>query len=169
MKKYSQYIGILIGVLYGLIIRILGGMDYFEEIFDVFSITFLWITPIIVGLIPILISSNEIYQNKAKLFVYPVFTVIIFLIVALISGLEDIVCLLIIGAPFILASGMLGLLLGLVIRRLKEYKNKLMSIAILPFLIGPLETTFSDRFEKFEVENRLIIHQNHKKKYLIIL
>lgn len=112
MKQKSQYLGIILGVLYGLMVRILGDSERLEDYYTIYSISFLWVTPIIIGLIPILFSSNEIYKSNMKLFFYPIITIIIFLIVALITRIEDLVCLLIIGLPFLIIAGVTGLFLG---------------------------------------------------------
>jgi DMSO reductase anchor subunit len=97
MKQKSQYIGILLGVVYGLFIRLLGGHESFEDFYNIYSISFLWVTPIIIGVLPILFSFNQIYQSKIKLFFYPIITVLLFLITALITGIEDFACILIIS------------------------------------------------------------------------
>ncbi|MFA7469782.1 MAG: hypothetical protein WCY63_04320 [Weeksellaceae bacterium] len=123
MKLKSQYLGIFLGVIYGLIIRILGDTENFADYYNIYSISFLWVTPIIIGSFPILFSSNEIYKSKAKLFFYPIITVILFLITALITRIEDLVCVLIIGLPFLLVAGLIGLLLGAVVKdRIKKQK-----------------------------------------------
>ncbi|WP_276682363.1 hypothetical protein [Empedobacter brevis] len=110
MKQKTQYLGIALGAIYGLLIRILGDQENLEDFYNIYSISFLWITPIIIGLFPILFSSNEIYKSKIKLFFYPIITVILFFIIALITRMEDLVCLLIIGLPFLIIAGIIGLL-----------------------------------------------------------
>ncbi|MGU9937997.1 hypothetical protein ACNFNZ_05375 [Empedobacter brevis] len=110
MKQKTQYLGIALGAIYGLLIRILGDQENLEAFYNIYSISFLWITPIIIGLFPILFSSNEIYKSKIKLFFYPIITVILFFIIALVTRMEDLVCLLIIGLPFLIIAGIIGLL-----------------------------------------------------------
>jgi hypothetical protein len=62
-KYYGTYGGILIGGLYGLIVRVLFGLNFTGEFADLFSITFVWILPIIVGLTPLIFSSKEDLQS----------------------------------------------------------------------------------------------------------
>lgn len=68
--KFSQYLGILLGAIYGILIRILGGTDILSDFYNIYSITFIWITPIIISLIPIFIATNELYKSKLKLFFF---------------------------------------------------------------------------------------------------
>lgn len=124
MIQKSQYLGIFLGIIYGLIIRILSEKEIFNDFYTVYSISFLWVTPVIIGLFPILFSSNDIYKSKIKLFFYPILTIILFLIAALITKIEDLVCLLIIGLPFLIIAGIIGVFLGLFVKnRVKNKKN----------------------------------------------
>lgn len=157
MKQKFQYLGIFLGVIYGLLIRILGDNEILEDYYNIYSISFLWVTPIIIGLLPILFSSNEIY--KAKIFFYPIITVILFLITALITRIEDLLCLLIIGLPFLLIAGLIGLLLGTFVKdRVKD--KKLYSIILIPFLINPIENLIPNKEEIYNVSSEIIINKN---------
>ncbi len=159
MKQKSQYLGIFLGVIYGLIIRILGDTEKFDDYYNIYSISFLWITPIIIGLFPILFSSNEIYKSKLKLFFYPIITVVLFLVVALITRIEDLVCVLIIGFPFLLVAGITGLLLGAFVKnRIKD--KKLYSIILIPFLLNPIENLIPNKAEIYSVSSEIIINEN---------
>lgn len=159
MKQKSQYLGIFLGVIYGLIIRILGDNEIFEDYYNIYSISFLWVTPIVIGLFPILFSSNEIYKSKAKLFFYPIITIILFLIAALITRIEDLVCLLIIGLPFLLVAGVIGLLLGAFVKdRIKD--KKLYSIILIPLLLNPIENLIPNKEEVYSVSSEIVINKN---------
>lgn len=159
--KRTQYIGILLGAVYGIILRILGGSDAVGDFYSIYSITFIWITPIVVSLIPIFISSNELYKSKLKLFFYPVLSVLLFGIIALSTGLEDMLCILILGFPFIFVAGITGLTIGTIIKNNKVDK-KLYSIVFLPLLLNPIESLLPNTTEIFKVENRIVIEQNDK-------
>lgn len=159
MKHNTQYIGIGLGVIYGLLIRILIDKQIFENYYSIYSISFLWVTPIIIGLFPILFSSNEIYQSKIKLFFYPIITIIIFLIIALITSIEDLICLLIMGLPFLFVAGIVGFLLGLFVKeKLKD--KKIFSIILIPLLFNPIENIFPNKKETFNVSTELIINKS---------
>lgn len=159
MKQRSQYLGILLGVVYGLFIRLLGEPERFADYYQIFSITFMWITPMVIGLFPILFASNELYKSKLKLFFYPVLTVILFLITAVVTQIEDLVCLLILGLPFLIGAGVIGLFLGLFVKRSVSNK-KLYSIILLPLFLSPIENTFPNKTETFAVSSDIIINKS---------
>src|SRR5690606_36453460 len=115
--------------------------------------------PIVIGLFPILFSSNESYKSKTKLFFYPIITIILFLIVALVTRIEDLVCLLIIGLPFLLVAGVIGLLLGAFVKdRIKD--KKLYSIILIPLLLNPIENLIPNKEEVYSVSSEIVINKN---------
>lgn len=159
MKQKSQYLGIVLGVIYGITIRLLGDTEKFQEFYNIYSISFLWITPIIISCFPIIISSNQIYKSKTKLFFYPIITIVIFLVTALITRVEDLVCLLIIGLPFLLIAGLIGLLLGAFVNgRIKD--KKIYSIILTPLLLNPIENLIPNKKAIYNVSSEIIINKN---------
>ena len=113
MKFKSEYIGIILGALYGLLFRLVIG-DNSYSIFDrgLLTYTFLFGIPIVIGVVPILYSSTEIYKSKLKQFFYPIITVVIYIITCLMTGIEDLVCGLILGFPALIVAGIAGLICG---------------------------------------------------------
>lgn len=155
MKQFYQFTGIISGVIYGLIIRMLG--EYFHDFYSIYSISFIWITPIMIGLFPILFSSTQLYKSKLKLFLYPILTVLLFMLTALIIQIEDLVCLLIIGWPFLLTAGIVGLVIGSVVKD-KVDSKKMYSILLLPLILNPIEHAIPNKAETFKVESSIVVH-----------
>ena len=158
--KLKKYIGIILGALYGLGVRFLlnprdhsasGIYDYY----NIYTISFIWILPIAISIIPILFAKNEILESKWKLFVFPFLSVLLFFIFTLSSGIEDWLCILIIAFPFLLVAGVVGLILGPIIKNRKS--NKLYSIVLLPFILSPIESVIPNKAEHFKVESEIII------------
>lgn len=158
-KLFSQYIGIALGVIYGLVFRLIVDIDYLDGLYNLYSITFVWIVPILVGLLPIIFSSNKLYLSPFKLFFYPIITVFLFLIVTLIVKLEDIFCLFIIGIPFFIAAGVAGVLLGSFVKD-KVVNRKIYSLFLLPLILNPIENLFPNTSEEFSVEHSIIINKS---------
>jgi len=159
--KATKYIGILLGAFYGIVLRILGGMYLFQDFYSIYSISFIWITPIIIGLIPIFFSSNELYKSKLELFFYPVVAMIFFGMITLATGLEDILCLLILGFPFLLIAGLTGLIIGSIIKNSKVDK-KIYSILLLPLFLNPVEHLLPNQTNNYTIESKVIINENDK-------
>ncbi|MGV3539189.1 MAG: hypothetical protein ACO1OQ_05220 [Rufibacter sp.] len=161
--KYFQYIGILLGAIYGYGYRLICEGNRFPDIYNaynIYSISFIWVLPIVISIIPILIAREEILKSRWKQFAFPFFSVLLFFILSLSSGIEDWLCILIISFPFLITAGIIGLLAGPIIE--KRSSKKLYSILLLPFILNPIEPLLPSKTEHFNVESRIIIHRNQK-------
>lgn len=163
--KLPSYIGVLLGALYGLCYRLLcenGRFDSVSDIYraldgyNIYSITFIWILPIIIGLIPILFAKDSLLNSKWKQFLLPLSSVLLFFLLALSSGLEDWLCIIIIAFPFLISAGLVGLILGTIILRIKS--KKIYSILLLPFILNPLETYLPIENQYYTVNSEIIIN-----------
>lgn len=157
ITKY-KFSSVLIGALYGLLFRVLGGMDLISEFYSVFSITFIWVVPVMIGVIPIIFSNDEIFKSKKNHFLFPFLSVLIFFILAFATRLEDLFCILIISIPFILVAGLAGLLVGFIVN--EQRKKKLKSLLLIPFILGPIESFIESPNTSFNVESKIIINAN---------
>lgn len=158
MNYKSEYIGIVLGALYGLLFRlILGNNSY--DIFDsgILTYTFLFGVPIVIGVVPITFSSTEIYKSKFKQFFYPIITIVIYIITCLMTGIEDFICALIVGFPALIVAGVAGLICGSRTTE-KENDKKLYSILFLPLFLFPIENVLPDKSNFFTVETSTIIN-----------
>lgn len=57
--------------------------------------------------------------------------------------------------PFLLVSGLVGLILGPIIKKRKS--NKLYSIILLPLLLNPMEALVPDKLEQFTISSEIFI------------
>jgi len=158
--KFKQYIGIILGAFYGLGVRFLlnpreNSAGEIYDYYNIYTISFIWILPIVISIFPLLFAKNEILESKWKQFVFPFLSVLLFFILTLSSGIEDWLCILIIAFPFLLTAGIVGLILGPIIKN--RNSNKLYSIVLLPFILSPIETLIPNKTEHFSVESKIII------------
>jgi hypothetical protein len=151
----SEYIGIFLGVLYGLFIRFC--TDFSSYVENIFSVTFIFIVPAIIGVIPILFSQTNIYKSRKKMFFYPILTIIVYQFALLFTRLEDVVCVLIVGLPSIIIAGILGLIVGTIVKN-RINSKKLYSIILLPLLLFPLENLLPEKEETFNVKTSIVIN-----------
>lgn len=149
--KYGPYLGIIIGGLYGLLIR--GVFESFSG--GIFSVTFIIFVPILIALIPIFFAQEALLQSKTKQFFYPCLSVALFLFMAFASKMEDTLCIAILLIPYLLIVGIVGIITGFFIK--KRINSKLLSIFFLPFLMYPLETVFYDFEEHYTVSSVILI------------
>lgn len=159
MKIFKQVIGIILGALYGLAMRVIMNANIGEIYIDnVFSFSFFWIVPIVIAIIPILFAREEILKSTAKQFYFPIFSVFLFFIIALVTKLEDLMCLLILSLPYLLIAGIIGLIAGFIINKRKA--NRLLSIAILPFILSPIEDVLPNDIEYNRISSEVIINKS---------
>lgn len=166
INKY-KFSSVLIGALYALLFRVLGGIDLFSELYSIFSITFIWVVPVMIGIIPIVFSSDELFKLRKNQFLFPFLSVLIFFILAFSTRLEDLFCILIISLPFIIVAGLAGILTGYIVN--EQRKKKLRSLLLVPFILGPIESLIESPQTEFKVESKIIIDSNreHVWEYLI--
>ncbi len=164
----KKYLGIILGALYGLVYR---AVNEIEDVglfdYSIFSISFFWILPVAIGLIPIWFARKEIIHSRWRQILFPVGSVFLFFTFALASGLEDMVCVLILSLPFVAAAGISGIVFSEIIKRRES--NKLLSLIFLPFLFVPLESSFPDKLETFESEQAIIIESSSAHIWEFIL
>jgi hypothetical protein len=156
--KFTQFLGILFGGLYGFGYRMLCEKESLRGVFDsydIYSITFIWIVPIVVGVIPILFAREEILKSKWKQFVFPFLSVLLFFLFTLSSGIEDWLCILIISFPFLASAGAVGLIFSTYLKKRKS--NKMYSILFIPLILSPLENYFPNQKDIYNIKSEIII------------
>lgn len=158
MKNYKQYLGILLGALYGVGYRAWCETSLLDLSFgDVFSITFVVVLPLVISYIPLFIAREAVLKDTWKQFVFPMVTVTLFFAITIATRLEDLFCLLIFGLPFFLIAGGVGLIIGYLLKNSKKNRLNSLSILLLPFLLQPLESYWLEKPELYQVDSELRI------------
>ncbi len=157
-KVYARFGGILVGGLYGLLMRIFFGLNFRGDFADLFSVTFVWILPILVGLTPLLFASKEDLDDIGVRISRPILSVLTFFILCYWTGHEDIICILMISVPFLFAAGISGVLFGWAILSYRKKNGILYSILLLPFLTGFIEPHFPTPTESFVTTSSILIN-----------
>lgn len=155
-------IGILLAALYGFVFRLIFEIGPLSEetnsifVGRIFSITFLFVLPIIIAYIPFLIAREEMAAApKSKQFLYPILSVYTFLGVCVLTGLEDMICFMILFLPLSVVAGIAGLLLGQLLP--KKSKREFLTLLILPLLFASFESQIPEHYRIYEVESKIII------------
>src|SRR5688572_31646345 len=95
-QKYKPLItGILIGIAYGLLTRLA-----FGEKATLASITYLFIIPTILGIVPLMFADNDQLKSYKNIIFIPWLTVTTFFLTMFLIGIEEFICLLILAGPF---------------------------------------------------------------------
>lgn len=139
MRK-NTLIAIGIPVLYAVVLRLFFGIDTWSKLFSVMSITFLFLSPTIVGALTVYLSNPE----NAKKIVYRIFTpwipIFIFLIITLVLQVEGWACWLMILPAFLIAASIGGLIGGYLKTRKTNNRINISLLVLLPFFVGPIES-----------------------------
>lgn len=142
MNRTTKNTLIAIGIptLYAVVLRLFFGIDNWNELFSVMSVTFLFLLPTIVGALTVYLSCTE----KAKSIAYRIFTpwipVFLFLIITLALAIEGWACWLMILPIFLIAASIGGLLGGYLKIRKRNDRLNISLLVLLPLLIGPIES-----------------------------
>ncbi|MBX3252717.1 MAG: hypothetical protein KF862_01145 [Chitinophagaceae bacterium] len=155
LKKYA---GIIIGAVYALILRLIFNIHALDEAFNLFSVTFIWITPIVIGLIPLFYANKEQLKSWGYRISSPVWTVVVFFLLCFLTRIEDLICLWVILIPYMLAAITVGLIAGEIIQRVKTKRGTLYTIILLPFIISPIEQQFKQPTHSYSVVTNTIIN-----------
>jgi hypothetical protein len=152
-------IGILLGTLYGIFMRL------FVELFDTYnlsslvSISFMFLVPVAIGYIRIHFefkSAKTLTKRQMVIIAWqPIF---VFLLVSVITLLEGSICVAMALPAFMLFASIGGLLAGFIKnRKTKNANRSLLSIALLPVLLSPIEVNYLHLSKTYEVTNSIII------------
>lgn len=152
-QKYRPLItGILIGVAYGLLTRLV-----FGEEATLASITYLFIIPTILGIIPLMFADNDQLKSYKNIIFIPWLTVATFFLTLFLVGMEEAICLLILAGPFFILGTLGAFIYRLVQINKQKRKGKLLTLILIPFLFSPIEECVKSPSAIFKIESEVII------------
>ncbi len=154
-KHYLLALGVLIGVAYGLITRLVWGQQM-----ALASLTYLFLIPTVLGVIPLIFANEAQVRSYLYIIFIPWLTVLSFFLTMWMLRIESLICLIILGAPFFVLGTVGGLIFRLVILHQRSKKNVLPAIAflLLPVLIAPLEHAVNSPSEVYSVTSEVVIN-----------
>lgn len=143
-------IGVFVGIVYGVVTRVV-----FGETATLASITYLFLIPTILGIIPLIFAGDEQLRSYRNIIFIPWITIATFFLTTVLAGLEEFLCLLVLAGPFFILGTVGALIVRLLL--LHREKNKFMALMALPFLIIPAEEAINSPSEIYSVSNEVII------------
>ena len=152
-EKYGLLvIGIILGLSYGLLTRIVFGQQA-----TLASLSYLFLIPIILGMVPLMLANYEQLKSYRNLIFIPWLTVGTFFLTMVMVGLEGFLCLMILAAPFFMLATIGAFILRLIQIRRDQKKGKYVGLLILPFLLSPLEEWIASPSEIYDVKSSVVI------------
>jgi hypothetical protein len=163
MEWIRKNAGIVLSVVYGLVFRIFfDDSSFFNSDngwFGLYTISFAFIVPACMGIIPMLWAPEEKLRSIFYRFYIPFICVLLFFAAAFLTHLEELVCMLVIAAPYMVAAGAAGLLAGHLIRRRRKNRKLLSWVLLLPFFTSPAESFLQNFYSSYEVSADIIINR----------
>lgn len=158
--KHPKYIGIILGVLYGILLRIWWEAEAFHGFGGLVTISFMFFVPFVIGFIRIhfecKITTDLSVGKMITIAWQPIF---FFLLATVVTLLEGIICVVIALPALMFFSSLGGVAAGYINRFHASKRNTtLMSIVILPIFIAPLEVNFLKLSKTYTVENSITIY-----------
>lgn len=152
-QKYGLLIiGIVIGIGYGLLTRFT-----FGEKATLASITYLFIIPTILGIVPLMFADNEQLKSYKNIIFIPWVTVATFFLTMFLIGLEEFICLLILAGPFFILGTIGAFIYRLVQINKQKNKGKLLTLLLIPFLFSPIEELIKSPSLTFKIDSEVVI------------
>jgi uncharacterized membrane protein HdeD (DUF308 family) len=149
-------IGLIAGVLYALF-----AMVIMTSVHENVSISFIFVLPITLGVIPVLFSTKEQLNAYWVYLILPSAIVVTFALLSILLRLDGIICFIIIIGPFLLLGSLSAFFFQLLTS--KKSKTPLYPMLILPFLMLSVESTFKTSDQFYIVKNSIEINAERNK------
>ncbi|MEZ5401013.1 MAG: hypothetical protein R2729_15185 [Bryobacteraceae bacterium] len=155
IKDRSVLYSALAGFAYGLVCRILFSLHLAGDTLKVMTFGFLLVMPLAVGFISVYVAERSGRRGPAVWFGLPVLTTLALLLSAFLLFWEGAICLFLL-MPGAIVMSIIGGGLGVFCAR-RFGKSSLACVAILPFLIAPVEDALGPSREIRDVAARIAI------------
>ena len=155
---------IWIPILFALIVRGLFGIDSWQSLFSVMTMTFLFFLPFGVGALTIYLSSIENVKKTHYRFFMPWVPVFGFFALTIILNVEGWACWLMILPVFLLAASIGGLVAGhYKLKKAKKEKLYISLLVLLPFFLSPIEQSIGSIPGQYKAYTFIDIHSSKEK------
>ncbi len=161
-KRFSalNFGAVLLGVLYGLLLRLETGSHPINAgaHSGTITIAFLVLGPLVLGFLSIYPVERAHHVNQARWLLQPWIPVWITCAITALLKIEGAICIIMLLPIAMLLSSIGGVLGGLLARFTKPRPGTVACLAALPFLLAPAETYLHSPTAIRTVENTILIH-----------
>lgn len=133
-----------IPVVYAIILRLFFGIDKWDDLFSVMSVSFLFCLPTIMGILTVYFSPIEKTKSTNYKIFIPWVPILFFMVITLLLKIEGWACWLMVAPLFFFAASIGGIIGGWLKNRAKRNKLNISLILFLPFLFTPLENVIDN-------------------------
>ena len=141
----SLFAGVPVGAAYGLFVRYAFGQNSFRDLFGVMTIGFIFVMPFVLGVIAVSAAPRSVRRSWGYGLIASLISCLSSLVLMSVFALELAICLLMLSPASLLMALLGGLLATWVARtvsRPEQQSHMAMAMALLPFLVTPIESQF---------------------------
>lgn len=154
---FSFWWPLLVGALVGVAMRLVfSGKP--GNMYGTMMASFIYLVPILVGIVTVYIAETRVRRTWGYYLWAPLLANVIFVTGTLLIMVEGWICAIVIIPLFAVLGSLGGVLMGIVCRTTSWPKQTLYSFAILPLILGGLETTAPLPAQLSSIERTIIIH-----------
>lgn len=155
LKTYS---GLIASVVYSLIVRYLAEWN----IIQINSMSYLIVTPMVSGYLPYVFKNKHFIKNIYKCITLPIISTLLFLLIAVITRIEELICFVIIGIPYLTVSVLVSLYFRNRILKSNDadLNRNYLPFVFLPLVLGSIEKNFQKTESNHLVENQIEINSS---------
>ncbi len=138
----SVWTGVFIGILYGLVVRLVFNYGKFWEAFAFMTVGFIFFVPVTLGVLTVYFGDWQGRKGWAYKILMPWVSCLVLLLAAFLIGWEGSICILMALPVFLVMSSLGGVFTGLALQATRSRKNTFSVIALfvaLPFLSASIE------------------------------
>jgi hypothetical protein len=151
--------GLLYGIVYGLVARGIIELEFNtsnNSTSGLMTFTFLFIVPLIIGIITTYQNRGILKAYKAIPLSMPLFSILGLILLTVILEWEGIICALI-AMPIFAMMALIGGFIGIKAFKREENHLKISFIVLLPFLLAPIENTMGLSEKVFHEKTSIVI------------
>jgi hypothetical protein len=159
-KSQRLIIGITVALGFAFLMRYIFAIDTLRKLYSIMSVTFLLGLPFAVGFITVYLCKIDTIRSRSRSFKIPLIPIIAFFVLTLILNIEGAACWVMILPVFMILAGLGGLTARYVRLKKEDRTNNtyVFIVALLPFLISPLEKMISVIPGKYRAYTEIEIH-----------
>ena len=156
-RSRGAWIGVAVGVAYGLFARLAFGLDALGNVFGVMTLTFLFVVPVAVGFITVYLRPGR-PPGVGESATIPLLAALGTLAGAVVLAWEGLICVVVWLPAFLLLATIAGSIAG-VLRRSSGRSRPLVlvSVALVPFVLAPFEHGAPEPPRLHTLEDRIVI------------
>lgn len=154
----NTLIAIAIPTVYAVLLRFIFGIDKWNDLFVVMSISFLFCLPTVIGALTIYLSDKTKAEKLSYRIFMPWVPVLLFLVITLAFAIEGWACWLMVLPVFLLAASIGGLIGGYFKLKKRNDKLNISLFIMLPFILAPLESLINEIPATYEAYTFIDIH-----------